>query len=146
MLKILIVEDSVLISDMLEDFLVSQGYDVCGQARTVAEAVILADLHTPDLAVMDYRLDHGGLGSQVRPLMADKRSMGILYVSGDALDAILTKDDGDAYMQKPYGLYELARGLQVIRQVRTEGHASHDLFPTNFHLLPDAISPVAAVT
>lgn len=146
MLKVMIVEDSILVADMLEDFLVADGYDVCGQARSVAEAVILADRHRPDLAVLDFRLHSGGLGSEIRPLIIDKTSMGILYVSGDELDKVLTKDDGDAYMQKPYGLYDLSRALQVIQKMKTEGSASEDLFPLNFHLLKDALplNPVPA--
>ena len=65
MKKVLIAEDNVLIADMLEDFLVSGGYEVCGIARTVDEAVALADLHKPDLAVLDFRLADGGYGRKL---------------------------------------------------------------------------------
>ena len=103
---------------MLEDFLFSQNYDVCGSARGVAEAVRLANEHKPDLAIMDYRLAHGEYGSHIRPLLDDKTTMGILYVSGDPLENTLTAVDGDAYLQKPYGLQELCCALQVIHEMK----------------------------
>ena len=118
MLKVLIVEDSVMLADLLEDFLVARGYDVCGSARNVAEAVRLADQYRPDLAVVDYRLERGEFGSQIRPLLQDKVTMGILYVSGDPLEEKLTKIDGDAYIQKPYGLSDLCHALEVIRHIK----------------------------
>lgn len=69
MLKVLIAEDDLMIADLAEEILVDEGYEVCGIARTVAEAVILAHQHKP---VLDLRLADGGLGTeiaaQLRPL------------------------------------------------------------------------------
>jgi len=55
-LKILIAEDNLMIADMAQDFLAGSGYEVCGIARTVGEAVTLARHHHPDLALIDLRL------------------------------------------------------------------------------------------
>ncbi len=41
MLKVLIAEDELLIADQLEEALVASGYEVCGIARTVDDAVVL---------------------------------------------------------------------------------------------------------
>ncbi len=138
MLKLLIVEDSVLLADMLEGFFVSNGFDVCGVAYTVKEAVTLADIHKPDLAVLDFRLSHGEYGSQIRPLLKNK-SLGILYVSGDPLQNRLTKVDGDAYIQKPYGMFDLIRALQIVYDIKTDVDISPSRFPKGFHLLQDSI-------
>ncbi len=135
MLKVLVAEDNLLLADMLEDFLISEGYDVCGLARTVDEAVKLADLHKPDLAVLDFRLAGGEYGSQIRPLLKDKINMGILYVSGDPLAGKLSTIDGDAYIQKPYGMNDLSRALRIIQEIRTNVTASPEVFPKGFHLL-----------
>lgn len=138
MLKVLIAEDNVILGDMLEEFLTIRGYEVCGIARTVKEAVLLADLHRPDLAVLDFRLAEGEFGSDIRPLLEDKVSMGILYVSGDPLGRILTKADGEAYIQKPYVLADLTHALETIRQIKTVGYPLSTTFPRNFHLLEEA--------
>jgi DNA-binding response OmpR family regulator len=111
MLKVMIVEDNVLLADIVEDYLIGLSYEVCGIARSVAEAVALADQHTPDLAVMDYRLSNGELGSKIRSLVQGGDQMGILFVSGDTLADRLTSREGDAFMQKPYSMAELAKAL-----------------------------------
>ncbi|MGA2258611.1 MAG: response regulator [Thermoguttaceae bacterium] len=64
-LKVLIAEDDLMIADMSEEILVDAGYEVCGIARTVSEAVALGRVHKPDLALIDHRLADGGLGSEV---------------------------------------------------------------------------------
>jgi CheY-like chemotaxis protein len=65
MLKVLIAEDDLMIADMTEEILQTNGYEVCGIARTVAEAVALGRDHLPDLAILDMRLADGGLGTQI---------------------------------------------------------------------------------
>ena len=62
MLKVVIAEDDFLIADMIKDILAANGYDVCGIARNVADAVSLIQLHKPDLAVLDVRLPGADLG------------------------------------------------------------------------------------
>ncbi len=135
MLKVLIVEDSLIIADILEEYLILEGYEVCGLARTVEEAVQLADLHKPDLAVLDFRLGDGKYGSQIRPLLKDKTSMGILYVSGDPLRDKLTKADGDAFIQKPYGLKDLSKSLNIIQGLKSRSSQPEETYPRGFHLL-----------
>jgi len=63
--KVLIAEDDLMIADMAEMVLVEHGYEVCGIARTVPEAVALGRHHKPDLAVFDQRLADGGLGTEI---------------------------------------------------------------------------------
>lgn len=135
MLKVLIAEDSALLADCLEDFLTWKGYAVCGVARTVPEAVSLADLLEPDLAILDFRLANGAFGSEIRPLLKDKLTMGILYVSGDPLKNVLTSLDGDAYIQKPYQLQDVVWALGAIRKMKTGGSADSASTPKGFHLL-----------
>lgn len=135
MLKVLIAEDNVLLADMLEDFLTSESFNVCGLARTVDEAVKLADSHNPDLAVLDFRLADGELSSQIRPLLKNETTMGILYVSGDPLNHKLTKADGDAYIQKPYGMYDLVKALRTVQKLKTGANIPPASFPKGFHLL-----------
>ncbi len=60
-MKVLIVEDDLMIADMLEEVLLAHNYCVCGIATTVTEAVALALREKPDLAIVDLRLADGGL-------------------------------------------------------------------------------------
>ena len=63
MVKVLIVEDDLMIADVAYEFLSASGYEVCGIARTVGEAVAFSKAHRPDLALIDLRLARGGIGT-----------------------------------------------------------------------------------
>ena len=76
-MKVLIAEDDLMIADMIEDALVDHGYEVCGIAPTVAEAVALARREKPDLAIIDLRLADGGLGTEIAAQLADQHKLGI---------------------------------------------------------------------
>ena len=136
MIKVLVAEDNLMLADVLEEYLMGEGFEVY-LASTVDEAVALADLHKPDLAVLDYRLGDGGLGSQIRARIKDK-AMGIIFVSGDTLGHKLTRADGEAYIQKPYSMYALTEALRIVQKIMNNEKIIPSRFPEGFCLLPDA--------
>src|SRR6266852_4038272 len=54
--RVLIVEDDVPLSTVVEDALTYEGYAVVGTARSAEEAISMAVAHGPDLVLMDVRL------------------------------------------------------------------------------------------
>ena len=138
MLKVLIAEDDLMIADMTEEVLVKDGYDVCGIARTVSEAVALGRLHKPDLAVIDMRLADGGLGTQIVEQLGALETLGILYASGNASQLDLTSEDGHACLAKPYRSVDLLQSLKIVAGLVATGEASPP-FPRGFHLLRSAV-------
>jgi DNA-binding response OmpR family regulator len=138
MTKVLIAEDNILIAEMLEMFLTSEGFDVCGVASNVNEAVALVELHQPDLGIFDFRLAGGECGSEIRPRVRGPNDMKILYVSGDPLDTKLTRSDGEAYIQKPYGMKDLSNALSIIQEMKTNTNISPSVFPKSLHFLKNA--------
>lgn len=167
-LKILIVEDDLMIADTIEEILVNNGYAVCGIGRTVVEAVRLGRLHGPDLAVVDLRLADGGLGTEFVAQFDASDRFGVLYASGNISQMTLTKVDGDACLSKPYSEADLLRSLAIVAEIsgktaprgrdgiRSEPIVSgtpaasqaygtaRSAFPRGFHLLqlPRSHSPV----
>lgn len=138
MLKVLIAEDELMIADLLEETLIMSGYEVCGIARTVDEAVALADLHKPDLAVLDVRLAQGNRGPDIARRLSDRGTIGILYATGeDARHSTLTLADGSASITKPYQVEDVARALSIVREIMTLGTATPP-FPPGFRLLPES--------
>ena len=136
MLKVLIAEDELLIADALEETLVTAGYEVCGIARTVDEAVALCELHKPDLAVLDVRLARGGRGPEIVQRLSGKGKCGILYATGDdARISTLTQADGEASIAKPYRTADVVRAPEVVREIVTGGTVIRP-FPPGFRLLP----------
>jgi DNA-binding response OmpR family regulator len=137
MLKVLIAEDELMIADLLEETLVMSGYEVCGITRTVDEAVMLAERHKPDLAVLDVRLARGGRGPEIVRRLHSRGTLGILYATGDdARHSTLTLADGSASIAKPYRAEDVARALIIVREIMMAGTATPP-FPPGFRLLPE---------
>jgi DNA-binding response OmpR family regulator len=137
MLKILIAEDDLMIADMSEDILVEHGYEVCGIARTVAQAVALGRRHLPDLAIIDMRLAEGGLGSEVAAQLTDLERLGILYVTGNISSVDQQNSHGHGCLAKPYLFADLMRGLEIVAELIDTGKASPP-FPAGFRVLHQA--------
>jgi DNA-binding response OmpR family regulator len=78
MLKVLIVEDDLMLADFSEEILIGHGYEVSGIARTVGEAVTLARHSRPDLVMLDLRLADGGLGTEFAAQLLPPDRPGIL--------------------------------------------------------------------
>jgi DNA-binding response OmpR family regulator len=135
MLKVLIAEDDLMIADAAEDALTAHGFEVCGIARTVAEAVSLGLLHKPDLAVIDMRLADGGLGNEIVDQLNALGGLGVLYATANPLLTALTGAAGHACLVKPYSAEALVRGLEIVADMVTIG-AAVPPFPRGFQLLP----------
>jgi DNA-binding response OmpR family regulator len=135
MLKVLIVEDDLMLADFAEEILVEHGYEISGIARTVAEAIALARRSKPDLVILDLRLAEGGLGTEVASQLPSLGRPGILYVTGNMSQVALVH--GDACLAKPYRSADLVRGLEVVTEIVATGKAQPP-FPQGFQLLHPA--------
>jgi CheY-like chemotaxis protein len=137
--KIIIAEDDRMIADLLEDVLINAGYDVCGIASTVAEAVELCNEHRPDLAVLDVRLAGGGRGTDIARQVKSRHRLGILYATANPAFAMLTASDGEGCVTKPYLPADIVRASQIVLEMMSTGKASKP-FPQNFQILqkPDS--------
>lgn len=136
-LKVMIAEDNRRMADLIEEALVGHGYEVCGISRTVAEAVALARLHKPDLAILDLRLADGGLGTGIAEQLRPFGKIGVLYATGSISQVILTDIDGAASLSKPYRTADLLRSLEIVTEIVTTGTASPP-FPRGFQVLHPA--------
>jgi CheY-like chemotaxis protein len=150
MIKVLIVEDDLMIADMAKETLVGCGYEVCGIARTVTEAVVLCRRRKPDLAVIDVRLDDGWLtdgwlGTDVVACLSDMDRLGILYASGNLTSAMMTVIGGHACLAKPYSSADLVRGLEIVAEIVATGTASPP-FPRGFQVLQSAATALQATS
>jgi CheY-like chemotaxis protein len=142
-LKVLIAEDDLMIADLAEEILVAAGYEVCGIARTVAAAVALAQIHKPDLAVLDLRLADGGLGTEIAAQLLPLGRLGVLYATGNISQVVLTTADGDGCLSKPYSTADLLRSLEIVAEIVATGKALPP-FPKGFQVLhPAATAPPA---
>lgn len=133
--KVLIAEDDLMIADLIEDILLDNGYEVCGIARTVDEAVALGRMHMPDLAMLDLHLADGGLGTEIAAQLSDMPHLGILYATGNAPLLMKTAAKGHACLGKPYRDDDLLRSLEIVTGMVATGTAIPP-FPRSFQILP----------
>jgi DNA-binding response OmpR family regulator len=144
MLKVLIVEDDLMLADFAEEILFEHGYEVSGIARTVADAVALVRRSRPDLVILDLRLADGRLGTEFASQLPAVGRPGILYVTGNISQLALTSTDGDACLSKPYRSADLVRGLEIVAGIVATGKAQPP-FPDGFQPLHPAITESQAV-
>lgn len=113
-MKVLIVDDDFMVADCLEEILVDAGYEVCGVAGTVEDAVALGNQHRPDLAVIDLRLADGRHGTEVAAAFGENRSFGVLYATGNPDHVLLRTAPGEGHISKPYTAAAMLAALEAV--------------------------------
>ena len=109
-LRVLVVEDEILIGMLLADALGAMGYEVCAIEATETGAVAAAARCNPDLMIVDARLRDGSGVSAVEEIL---RTGWVphLFVSGET-STILALRPGAIVIQKPFRDTDLHRAIQ----------------------------------
>ena len=111
-LRILVVEDEILIRMLFEEMIADLGHVVDGSVGRIDEALKLATQLQCDLAILDVHLN----GEEVYPVAEalDQRGIPFIFATGYAGTEIPEKFRGRPTMQKPFQ----AEGLQaMLRQI-----------------------------
>lgn len=84
-LRVLIVEDEMLLAMDLEDMLLDAGYEVVGQASHKQQAIMLAEQINGaiDVAIMDINLARGTNGVETAAALRERWNIPALFVSGN---------------------------------------------------------------
>ena len=128
--RVLIVEDDVLLSTVVEDALTYEGYAVVGTARSAEEAISMAVAHGPDLVLMDVRLLGNSDGIAAAEEILERTGIRCLIATGqtDATTkerAILVQPLG--WLPKPYGDQEMVQAVAAaLRYKSTSRDRSSD--------------------
>ena len=123
MADVIVVDDDLSLSGMIEDFLSMQGHRVrCVASGEGLNAMIADD--KADLIVLDLNLP-GEDGLSIARRMRDHHDLGIIMLTGaaDLVDRVVGLEIGaDDYITKPFSLNELhARIEAVLRRRRFHG-------------------------
>jgi DNA-binding NarL/FixJ family response regulator len=89
-MKVLIVEDEVLIAMHLEMLVTQLGHEVCAIALCADDVVAHAGLHRPDVALMDIHLARGSSGIAAACKMHDLYRIRCIFLSGNLDEAAQT--------------------------------------------------------
>jgi DNA-binding NarL/FixJ family response regulator len=84
-LRVLIVEDEMLLALDLEDMLTDAGHSVVGQASDMPQAIALAEKMEGgiDVAIMDVNLARGSNGVETAAVLRQRWNIPSLFVSGN---------------------------------------------------------------
>ena len=110
-LRVLVVEDEVAISLLLEDMLLDFGCEVVGPAGRLSAAKELASQEKLDLAVLDVNL----AGQSIYPVAEALAARGIPFVfsTGYGSAGIYEPYRDRPVLQKPFAQHELQRVLKA---------------------------------
>lgn len=109
-LKVLVVEDEMLVSMLVEDMLGDLGCEIVGPAASLSEAIPLAETADIDAALLDLNL----AGKSVHPV-ADillTRKVPFIFASGYGDMNADGPYQGVPSLQKPYRMGDLEKALR----------------------------------
>jgi len=112
--RVLIVEDDVPLSTVVEDTLTYEGYAVVGTARSAEEAISMAVDHGPDLVLMDVKLLDNSDGIAAAGEILERTGIRCLMATGQ--DDAKTKERAAmvqplGWLPKPYGNEEMVQAV-----------------------------------
>ena len=112
-LRVLVVEDEMMVSMLIEDMLGDLGCTVIGPASRLDEAIALASSTELDCAVLDVNLG----GQPIFPLADILRAKGapFAFATGYGDAGLRDVDKGSPVLQKPFRETDLARILGELR-------------------------------
>lgn len=120
--RVLVVEDEVRTSLLLQELLTELGCKVVGVAMLLEDAVDLASIIPFDVAILDIGLN-GELAFPAAEVVK-QRGKKFVFLTGHAVED-LPASLGDApFLQKPLNLSEMRMALSVLAE-RPEKHAVH---------------------
>lgn len=117
-LSVLIVEDEVMVSMILEDFIDEAGHAVAGTAATLEAALaMVADGRDIHCALLDVNLR----GQQSYPVAdaLDARGIPYAFTSGYGADGIDARFKDRMVLPKPIDMSQLTAFLAKLAQART---------------------------
>ena len=115
--RVLIVEDDMIISLVIENMVKELGHDVVGKATTGDEAIKLAVTHSPDLLLMDIRLKGEMDGIEALTEIKQKIETSVIYLTGNSDRVNYERARETEFIDlitKPFTISDLTRSLNLV--------------------------------
>ena len=111
-LRVLIVEDEMLVAMNIEDMLLDLGHEVAGLASRLAPAMALAREAQFDLAMLDVTL----AGEQSFPVARAlvERGIPFLFATGYGVKGVAEEFRSFPVLQKPFRMRDLGEAIAAI--------------------------------
>jgi CheY-like chemotaxis protein len=113
-IRVLLVEDEIMIRMMVSDMVEELGHAVAAEAGDVRSASELAQTGLFDLAILDVNLN-GKMSFPVADIIV-KRRIPLIFASGYALSNIPVAYGSAPKLQKPFQIETLAKAITAARE------------------------------
>ncbi|HTK33714.1 MAG TPA: response regulator [Caulobacteraceae bacterium] len=123
-LRVLIVEDEVLLATELEYLVTASGAEPVGHAMTSPEALDLAERLRPDLALVDVHLGDGPTGVEAARGMTDHCGAVVLFITANLKRLPSDLAGACGVMSKPYSEHQVRAALGFIEACMVNGRAT----------------------
>lgn len=117
-LKILVVEDDLLISESLKDILRILKHEVIGLADNADDAIELCNSNLPELALLDIQISGDIDGVELAEIIRDQFDIPFIFTTAyaDNETVLRARDKGPfGYLVKPYGVKEVNAAIQIAK-------------------------------
>lgn len=133
-IKILIIEDEVLISELIKNYLVSFGFSQVFLAHTKKQAIQLIDYLSPDLILLDLHLQQPKDGLDIAKMIDERGGPPYIFITANAdmfiiQEAIHTK--ATSYITKPVKKTDLFASIQIALKSKSKPETSFLLIKEN---------------
>ncbi len=115
-IRILVVEDEMIIARELAAQLLKLGYEPVGQASNGADSITLVGSLQPDLVLMDIQLAGAMDGIAAAQLIRDQYDLPVIYVTAFATDEVMNRakvTEPYGYILKPFSSRELHTVIEM---------------------------------
>lgn len=139
-MKILLVEDELVLSNAIEKFIIAEGY-VCQVASNFHEALEKVSIYEYDCVLLDLTLPDGNGIQILEHLKSLFPNTGVIIISArnSLNDKLLGLDTGaDDYLAKPFHISELNSRIKSVLRRRNFGGRSEVEFGA-LRIIPDTL-------
>ena len=113
--KILIVEDEIIVALEIQLRLISMGFKVCGIAPTGEKAILLAGTTSPDIVLMDIKLKGKMTGIEAAKAIKDAYSVPSIFITAFSNESVIEQIKTTLafeYLLKPFQEADLVEAIE----------------------------------
>jgi DNA-binding LytR/AlgR family response regulator len=128
-MKVLIVEDQILVAEDIAADLNEMGFTVTDIAMSAAECFLSFDQIEPDIVLMDIRIKGELNGIEVAQILKNRSNPPIIFLTSNTDEATLKKalkTDPYSFISKPYNKVDLKAAIEIAFNLHNESDIPRD--------------------
>ncbi|MEP7376460.1 MAG: response regulator [Chitinophagaceae bacterium] len=116
LIKILVVEDEMIIAAKISMQLTSMGYEVTGILPRGEEALLHMEENKPDIVLLDINLKGNLDGIEIATIMQQRNNIPVIYLTANSDEATFNRAKPTrpyAFISKPFKQLDLQRAIEL---------------------------------